>query len=69
MWSIKTDLHERAEGSDLIPAAEVVPVDDLTRFQQNLSASIVDSLIKHPPGSKGETGAESGFIHSTAKIQ
>lgn len=43
--SVNIYLYQRAEGPNFLPAAEFAPVQNFTRFQQNLCTLIVDSLI------------------------
>lgn len=48
-------LRKWAEWSDLQPAAELVPVEHLSRLQHKLSSSVVESLMNHPAANKGDT--------------
>lgn len=48
-------LRKRAEWCDVQPAAELVPVEHLSRLQHKLSSSVVESLMDHPAASKGDT--------------
>lgn len=47
-------LRKRAERSDPQPAAELVPVEHLSRLQHKLSSSVVESLMNHPSANKGD---------------
>lgn len=56
LWKASMHLRKRTEWSDLQPAAELVPVEHLSRPQHKLSSSVVESLMDHPAANKGVGG-------------